>query len=289
MLHYNKKQLKQFYFKCQKDKIIGLDTEFYRVDTYYAKLCLIQVSNLDQSIIIDPLENSFDKLFLKKLLFDNKIKKVIHASRQDLEIFFNLFGEVPGPVIDTQICLLYLGYPNSTSYAQACNDFLSVKIKKENQFVDWRVRPLSQEKIKYALNDVRYLIPLYLKINQKLNKIDMPRLAKDLEKLINKNLYEKKNEDAWERLKFKTIDPYELKILKEICKHRESIAKKQNIPIKKIIKDQDIRAICRKKSGEPLVQKIIQNLSNKEFKIEIVNILEKENFFNFKISKINNL
>ena len=42
--------------------------------------------------------------------------------------------------------------------------FLKIEISKENQFIDWRTRPLSKDKIDYAINDVKYLIPLYKKI-----------------------------------------------------------------------------------------------------------------------------
>ena len=74
MLQINKDQLKQFYKKCQKDKLIGIDTEFYRVDTYYPKLCLIQLANKNDSIFLDPITQDLDYTLLKKLLFNTKIK-----------------------------------------------------------------------------------------------------------------------------------------------------------------------------------------------------------------------
>ena len=79
MLQINNFQLKQFYEKCQKDKLIGIDTEFYRVDTYYPKLCLIQLSNTDECMVIDPIENNLEMDFLRKILFNTKIKKVLHT------------------------------------------------------------------------------------------------------------------------------------------------------------------------------------------------------------------
>ena len=91
MLQINKNQLKQFYKKCQKDKLIGIDTEFYRVDTYYPKLCLIQLANKNDSIFLDPITQDLDYKLLKKLLFNTKIKKIFHAARQDIEIFFNIY------------------------------------------------------------------------------------------------------------------------------------------------------------------------------------------------------
>ena len=82
----NNNQLKQFYKKCQKDKLIAIDTEFYRVDTYYPKLCLIQLANTQQIILLDPIENKIDLGYLNKILNNTKIKKY-HAARQDIEIF----------------------------------------------------------------------------------------------------------------------------------------------------------------------------------------------------------
>ena len=67
MLQINKDQLKQFYKKCQKDKLIGIDTEFYRVDTYYPKLCLLQLANKNHSIFLDPITQDLDYKLLKKL------------------------------------------------------------------------------------------------------------------------------------------------------------------------------------------------------------------------------
>ena len=96
MLIYNNDQLKQFFLKSQKDKIIGIDTEFYRVSTYYPKLCLIQISNKNSTVIIDPFNRK--KLIyslIKKIFFNKDILKVFHAAYQDIEILFNLFGKIP--------------------------------------------------------------------------------------------------------------------------------------------------------------------------------------------------
>ena len=69
MLINNNDQLKQFFVKSQKDKIIGIDTEFYRVSTYDPKLCLLQFSNRSQIVIIDPLSKNIDLKLIKKILF----------------------------------------------------------------------------------------------------------------------------------------------------------------------------------------------------------------------------
>ena len=168
MLIHTNDQLKKFYLKCQKDEVVAIDTEFYRVNTYYPKFCLLQMANKEQTILIDPINKKIDLTLIKKILYSSKILKIFHAAQQDLEIFFNLYKKLPKNIVDTQICVSLLGISNSLGYADSINYFLNKKIDKSHQFIDWRKRPLSKKKLNYASNDVRYLIQLYSVILDKL-------------------------------------------------------------------------------------------------------------------------
>ncbi len=260
MLQINKHHLKQFYEKCQKDKLIGIDTEFYRVNSYYPKLCLIQLSNTKESVFLDPIKHDLNLEYLRKILFNTKIKKIFHAARQDIEIFFNIFKKIPRPIVDTQINLISLGYPHSTSYAKACLDLLRVNLDKNNQFIDWRKRPLSKEQITYALNDVRHLIPLYKKINQKLDPKNNKTLKSHYQKIINIKIYTQRADRSWEKLKFIPSNNKELEKLKQYCRIRENIAMRQNIPAKRIISDSEIKLIFSKKANVKLKRNILEKL-----------------------------
>ena len=264
VLQINYHQLKQFYLKCQKDKLIGIDTEFYRVDSYYPKLCLIQLSNSKENIILDPIDGDLDKQILKKILFNTKIKKIFHAARQDIEIFFNIFNKVPCPIIDTQICLIALGYSDSTSYAKACRDLLNININKEKQFIDWRKRPLDADELAYAMNDVKYLIPLFKRLNKKINNYDLKKIKSHHKKIIKKALYIDKEERAWEKIRFKPYNKTELNKLKKFSKIREKLAMKKNLPVKRIASDNEIRIIskitCSDKQKNIIYKKL--NLKN---------------------------
>ena len=245
VLQKNNDQLKQFYSKCQKDKLIGIDTEFYRVDSYYPKLCLIQMSNTNESILLDPIDGFFDRHILKKILFNTKIKKIFYAARQDIEIFYNIFKKVPRPIIDIQICLIALGYTPSTSYATACRDFLNITIDKKNQFIDWRIRPLKKDEITYAINDVKYLIPLFRLICKKLNNNDSNMLNSYYKKIIREEIYIGREKKAWEKIRFKPKNKVELEKLKRFSKIREKLAMKKDIPVKRIASDNEIRVISK--------------------------------------------
>ena len=276
MLILNNGQLKQFYQKSQKDKIIAVDTEFHRINTYFPKLCLIQISNLSQSIIIDPIDFQLDFKLIEEIIYDIKIKKIFHSASQDIEILFNLFEKVPKNIHDTQICLMPLGYDNSTSYARACMDFLKIEISKENQFIDWRSRPLSKDKIDYAINDVKYLIPLYKKIMTNLEKINRVSWIDSMhEKVLNKNNFKKRRERAWEKIKFNPKNEYELKILKKLSFLRETFAIKENKPPKRFIENKVLIKLCKFQLKPHEKKEALKNIKNQRLGIAIKKILDQ--------------
>ena len=276
MLIHTNDQLKNFYLKCQKDEIVAVDTEFYRVNTYYPKFCLLQMANKEETVLIDPFNKELDILLIKKILYSFKILKIFHAAYQDLEIFFNLFNQLPRNIIDTQICISLLGLSDSLGYADSIDYFLKKKIDKTYQFIDWRKRPLSRKKINYASNDVKYLIPLYIVIMKKLKK---KKNFKDIHKyhikLLDRNTYLKKPSLAWQKIKIRSKESHRLNLLKEICKNRELTAKTKNIPVKRLIKDQEIKNISNKKTNYSDILKILNSIKDKSFKEELKKIVLK--------------
>lgn len=274
MLIYNNDQLKQFFLKSQKDKIIGIDTEFFRVSTYYPKLCLIQLANKTSTVIIDPLSYNINLSLIRKILFSKEIIKIFHAAYQDIEILFNLFGKIPKNIIDTQICLSEIGYAHSMGYAEACKNLLNVNINKKNQFIDWRKRPLEKEKIQYAIADVKYLPKLFLKINEKINIRQNINILENHKKLFNEEIFRKKSEKAWEKLKINRNDKYEIQKLKKICFLREELAKEKNMPVKKIITDQKIKILCRKEFSQKDKKLILEDIKFDCLKKNLKSILK---------------
>ena len=278
MLIHTNDQLKNFYLKCQKHKVVAVDTEFYRVNTYYPKFCLLQMANYEETILIDPIDKELDLTLVKKILYSSKILKIFHAAQQDLEIFFNLYGKLPKNIIDTQICISLLGISNSLGYADSIDYFLNKKIDKTHQFVDWRKRPLSIKKINYASNDVKYLIQLYLVILEKLKKKKVyGDISKYHKKLLDRKTYLKEPSLAWQKIKINNKQKHKLNLLKEICRKRESTAKTNNIPVRRLIKDQDIKYISNKKTHYSDVVKIVNSVRNKLFKKELKKIVLEYN------------
>lgn len=266
----SKDKLKQFYLECQKDKLLGIDTEFYRVNSYRPELCLIQLSNLSNSIILDPIESNLDENFLKDLLFNEKIVKVFFAASQDIEVLFNIFKRVPSPLVDLQICISLIIKNFSLSYSAACKFFLAISINKNNQFIDWRKRPLRKDKILYAFNDVKYLLPLYEKLNRELKRLKRNDKVNQLhKKILDPRTYTEKPKYAWKKLKFVPKTDREFDILKNICELREKVAIKKNIPIKWVIKNHEIKLLLMKKSSYKSKYNIIKRIKDRELREEL--------------------
>ncbi len=266
MFIINNVQLKQFYQECQKDKNIAIDTEFFWTNTYQPILCLVQIANSNKVVILDVIKYKLDLDFLKKLLINHKILKIFHSAKQDIQVFFNLFKIFPKNIFDIQLGVLPLGYDNSTSLKTVCKDFLNINLNKENQFIDWRHRPLNSKQIEYAKNDVKYLIMLYTKIKFELKKLKRETWIADLHKKLTDKSEYLKHRTAWNKINFlpKNID--ELTNLKKLSAVREVLAKKENKSIKKIINNKEIVKLCKTSVESIEKKKIISKIKNRKLK-----------------------
>jgi ribonuclease D len=229
-----------------KPKIVSVDTEFIRKTTYWPKLCLIQLAFQDQIALIDPLPQDLDLSPLKEIFFDDEILKIFHAARQDLEVFYMLWGEVPQNIFDTQILAMVCGFGDSISYDKLSEALTSQKIDKSQQHTDWAQRPLSPKQISYAMGDVKWLEILYDKLVRRAGE-KIEYIKEELNFLKNAGLYQPAPEKAWLKIKtYPSHKPEILGILKEIAAVREQYAQKKNKPRSHIIKDEILLQIASK-------------------------------------------
>ncbi|MDD4519979.1 MAG: ribonuclease D [Alphaproteobacteria bacterium] len=218
--------------------ILAIDTEFVREKTYWAKLCLIQISNGKKNYCIDPLLNSLDLTAVFSLMKKQDILKIFHASRQDLEIFYHLGNFIPSPVFDTQIAAQVLGYGESISYQNLVQGILEVKIQKEMRYTDWEKRPLLEKQMEYAANDVKYLFDIYPKIKELLEQENRLSWIEEEQKgQQDVSLYEVDSWKVWKKIKVHTHNVDALKRLKLLAFWREEQAKQRDVPRRSFLKD----------------------------------------------------
>ena len=234
-------ELIEFCDSAQDKDFMCVDTEFMRESTFYSQLCLIQASTIDSEVIIDPLAEDIDLAPFLALLMDESITKVMHAARQDMEIFYMLCQDVPKPVFDTQIAAMALGFGDSVGYMALVKGRLDVNLDKGARFTDWSRRPLSEKQLHYAMGDVTHLRDLYPGMIEELN--ERGRLSWVMEEMapqMEESLYTFEPEDAWARLKVRNYKKPYLAALKAAAAWREREAISRDVPRRRVMKDDSL-------------------------------------------------
>ncbi len=222
---------------------IGLDTEFLRERTYRAELCLIQVATLREAMCIDPLAVPQLDPLAPSLIADRPVK-VMHASRQDVEVLFPVTGLVR-PIFDTQIAAALTGMPAQIGYGELVRRALGTELAKSHTRTDWSRRPLSPEQVDYALDDVRYLLPLKSHLEEQLDKLGrLQWLDEELGSLADAEFFTVNPEGAWQRLKgLRGLDQGRMQLARSLAAWRERRAIERNRPRGWILDDAVLRDI----------------------------------------------
>ncbi len=224
---------------------VTVDTEFIRDNTYWPQLCLIQIAGPDAAVVIDPLAAGIDLSPALALLADQKVLKVFHAARQDVEIFFHLTGKVPEPIFDTQVAAMVCGFGDQASFESLAQKLSGITIDKSSRFTDWSHRPLSDRQIRYALDDVLHLRPIYDRLKRQLEKSGRASwLTEEMGVLTDPTTYRVDPAEAWRRLKVRAGKPRFLAVLKEIAAWREEEAQRRDLPRNRLIRDEALLEIA---------------------------------------------
>jgi ribonuclease D len=222
---------------------IALDTEFLRERTYRAELCLLQIADAAGPLCVDPLALP-DLSALQAALVGGTAVKVMHACRQDIEVLLPAVGFV-APVFDTQIAAALTGMPAQIGYAELVRRVTGRELSKAHTRADWSRRPLSPEQLDYALDDVRYLLPIRDHLIAELARLGrMPWLQEELAALQDPADYAVDPDEAWLRIRsFKGLDADRSRLAKVLAAWRERRADERNRPRGWILDDAVLRDI----------------------------------------------
>jgi ribonuclease D len=224
--------------RLAKHRVITVDTEFLRETTYYPLLCVVQMASAEEAAVIDALAEGIDLKPFFELMADEKVLKVFHAARQDIEIVWHRAGIVPHPIFDTQVAAMALGYGDSIAYDQLVERVTGHRPDKTHRFTDWSRRPLTDDQMHYALADVTHLRDVFAALDADLKKRGRSDwVSEEMEVLTSPRTYDFHPERAWERLKTRVRKPKELAVLIEVAAWREQEAQSRDVPRGRILKD----------------------------------------------------
>jgi len=224
---------------------ITVDTEFLRETTYYPLLCVAQIASAEEAVVIDALAEDIDLAPFFELMADEKVMKVFHAARQDIEIVWHRAKLIPHPIFDTQVAAMVLGYGDSISYDQLVQRITGDTLDKSYRFTDWTRRPLSEAQLSYAISDVTHLRQVYLALVDDLGRrgrVDW--VQEEMQVLTSADTYRMDPENAWRRLRTRVRKPREFGVLIEVAAWREREAQARDVPRSRVLKDEVIADIA---------------------------------------------
>lgn len=246
----NQEQLAQLCRQIESAQRVGFDTEFVSEDTFRPQLCLVQVVTDEGMAVVDPLKLE-DLAPLWTALADGDHVSICHAAREELNFSLTAINRPPARLFDTQIAAAFCSNEYPGAYSTVVSRILGKTPAKGEQRTDWRRRPLSAEQIQYALEDVRYLIPLYQELETRIERLGRSgwlaeEMANFLEEVANA-----RSRQRWRKVSgIGNLAPRNLAIVRELWIWRQEEAERRDVPPRRVLRDDLIVELAKRKSSD---------------------------------------
>lgn len=230
---------------------IALDCEFHGEGRYYTKLCLVQIAGGDEIAAIDPL--AVDLAPLGELLADPSIVKLFHSGQNDIPLLARATGETIRNVFDTQVAAPFVGFRSTPPYPLLIERLCGVRLSKRERFTDWSARPLSDEQIEYALDDVRYLPQVATALRRSLERLGrLEWVAMATEEMVAKALAPRDRSRLYLKLRLpRDLSRRKLAIVREAAAWRDRRAAEVDIPPHRVMNDDVVVQMAYKPPRTP--------------------------------------
>jgi ribonuclease D len=244
-------QLHECCAQLEQTAQLGFDTEFVGEETYDPQLCLLQISTPHTLYLIDPLSAGALEAFWR-LLVDPARVVVVHAGREEVRMCQRATGITPSNWFDLQVAAGLAGYSYPLGHAALVYQILGTQLDKGETLTEWRHRPLSPSQQRYAFDDVRYLLPLWRRLDDKLAKLGRREWAgQEFARIIAQAVPEASNPaqltDKWRKLRgVGGLDRRRLAMVREMFLVREQIAAEMNRPPRVLVRDDLLIEVARR-------------------------------------------
>lgn len=243
----------------------GFDTEFVGENTYHPHLCLVQVATAERIILIDPLTvGPLDAFW--KLVVDPANEVIVHAGREEVRLCRLWTGQTPGNLIDLQLAAGLAGLAYPLGHGALVSQVLRVQLAKNETLTEWRERPLTRAQIRYAFDDVRYLLPLWQRLGKDLHKLGrMAWVREEVARLTANAAPEEPVQERWRKLRgLGALDRRRLGVVRALFAWREEKAALANRPARTIIRDDLIIEIARRNPQRARDLEVVRGLGKRD-------------------------
>ena len=242
--------LDEFCEQLRDSPRLALDTEFVGEESFVPKLELIQIATDKTAAVIDfPAVQSAGSLdAFWEIVCNPAIQKVVHAGRQDLDLFAVHAGQIPKPFFDTQIAAAMVGLGPQVAYANLVQRVHGTKLDKAHTFTNWSARPLSDSQLAYALEDVTFLLAIHDHLHTRLSKLGRLHWVNEEFSRLENAVGDTRREpqERYQRVRgWDTLKPKSAAVLRELAAWREGEAKRRNVPRGRVMRDEVLLQLAR--------------------------------------------
>jgi ribonuclease D len=244
----------------------GLDTEFVGEDSYHPRLCLVQVATEERLLLIDPLTvGPLDAFW--KLVMDRANQVIVHAGREEARLCRLWGGQAPGNLFDLQIAAGLVGLPYPLGHGSLVGHVVGVQLAKGETLTEWRHRPLTHNQLRYAFDDVRYLLPAWQRVQAQLDRLERTEWAREeFDRLTAAVAPEAPAvEEKWRKLRgLNSLDRRRLAVVRALYLWREERAAALNRPARTVVRDDLIVEIARRNPTRERDLQVVRGLPHRD-------------------------
>src|SRR3954470_2955542 len=245
---------------------LGIDTEFMGEGRYRPLLCLVQVAvelegarpgDEPRVEVLDPLQDAFDPAPLAAVLADPEIEIVLHAGRQDVALLRRVWSTDFRRISDTQVAAGFAGRRAQLGYEALLSELTGVRLRKSASFTRWDARPLSEEQVRYAREDVLHLLQLADALQDELSDRGRLEWAREECRALEDVSDERDADAIFARLpRINSLDPAPRSVARARVQGRDGGARESDRPVPSVLPDAALVEIAKRRpqSMERLAQ-----------------------------------
>lgn len=274
----NQESLHQLCDKISAERLVAFDTEFVAEDSYKPELCLVQVAVGGDVAIIDPYPCGDLSRFWETLV-DAENTVIVHAGREETLFCYRATKKLIPNLFDIQVAAGFLGFEFPASYGNLVHRFTGALLDKEETRSDWRIRPLSQQQLQYAAQDVRDLPKLYSTLKNQLVKLDRLNWLEEEIRERQAELADFESGDNWFRISgIQALSGSSLAVVKGLWVWRDAKAHERDTPPRKILRDDLLIELARRGTSDVRRMTSLRGMEHrhtKQYLPELAKVIEE--------------
>lgn len=253
---------------------IAIDTEADSLHSYFEKVCLIQISTVEEHVLVDPLAG-LDLSPLFEVLRPKRL--ILHGADYDLRLLYRAFRFTADDLFDTMIASRLCGF-KELGLAALVDKFFGVQLSKASQKANWAIRPLSPQMTEYALNDTRYLLELGAILEAKLlalGRWEWFAESRDRMAVAAREIRPRDDSKAWKISGSSKLGPRAQSVLRVLWQWRDSEARAWDRPAFHVMGNEDLLRVSEMAvNGEPFSTPRMTGRRRKSFDVVLALALQ---------------